>query len=140
MFGIVPTRIHGFVDYLIGLVLVVMPFTLGRGAGPQTWLPVLLGGGLIVYSLLTEYEVGVVPLIGMPGNLILDGLVGLFLASSPWLLGFAYLVWLPHLVLGLALMGSATITQTQATRRTWDPASGGLPPESQLRPLSPDRR
>jgi hypothetical protein len=126
MFRIVPTKIHGFVDYLIGLAVVDMPFILGRGAGPQTWLPVLLGGGLIVYSLLTEYEVGAVPLIGMPGNLILDGLVGLFLASSPWLLGFAYLVWVPHLVLGLALVGLATITQTQATRRTWDPASARI--------------
>ncbi len=126
MFGIVPTRIHGFVDYLIGLVLVIMPFVLGRGAGPQTWLPVLMGGGVIVYSLLTEYEVGVVPLIGMPANLILDGLVGLFLASSPWLLGFAYLVWVPHLILGLALVGTATITQTRATRRTWDPAGARI--------------
>jgi hypothetical protein len=123
MFGILPTRIHGFVDYLIGAALVIMPFILGRGAGPQTWLPVLVGGGLIVYSLLTECETGVVPLIAMPANLILDGLVGLFLASSPWLLGFAYLVWVPHLILGLALVGSATITQPLATRRTWDPAS-----------------
>jgi hypothetical protein len=123
MFRIVPTRIHGFVDYLIGLAVVLMPFILGRGAGPQTWLPVLLGGGLIVYSLLTEYEVGVVPLISMPAHLILDGLSGLFLASSPWLLGFAYLVWVPHLVLGLALVGAATITQPLATRRTWDSAS-----------------
>ena len=126
MFGIVPTRIHGFVDYLIGLALVVMPFVLGRGAGPQTWLPVLLGGGLIVYSLLTESERGVVPLIGMPTHLVLDGLVGLFLASSPWLLGFAYLVWVPHLILGLALVGLATITQPMATRRTWDPASARI--------------
>ncbi len=126
MFGILPTRIHGIVDYLIGAALVVMPFLLERGAGPQTWLPVLLGGGLIVYSLLTESERGAVPLIGMPAHLMLDGLVGLFLASSPWLLGFAYLVWVPHLVLGLALLGSATITQPLATRRTWDPASARI--------------
>ena len=126
MFGIVPTRIHGFVDYLIGLSLVVMSFVLARGAGPQTWLPVLMGGGLIVYSLLTESERGVVPLIGMPAHLMLDGLLGLFLASSPWLLGFAYRVWAPHLILGLALVGLATITQPLATRRTWDPASARI--------------
>ena len=87
MFGILPTRIHGVLDYLIGLSLVVMPFILGRGAGPQTWLPVVMGGGMIVYSLLTEYEMGVVPLIGMPTHLILDGLGGMFLASSPWMWG-----------------------------------------------------
>ena len=79
-----------------------------------------MGGGLIVYSLLTESERGAVPLIGMPAHLMLDGLSGLFLASSPWLLGFAYLVWVPHLALGLAMLGLATITKPMATRRTWD--------------------
>ena len=31
MFGILPTWIHGFADYLIGLTLVIMPFVLERG-------------------------------------------------------------------------------------------------------------
>ena len=83
MFGILPTRVHGFLDYVIGLSLVIMPFILGHGAGPQTWLPVVLGGGMIVYSLLTEYEMGVVPLIGMPYHLILDGLGGMLWPARP---------------------------------------------------------
>jgi hypothetical protein len=127
MFGIVPTRIHGFLDYLIGLTLVVMPFILGRGAGPQTWLPVVLGGGMVVYSLLTEYEMGVVPLIGMPAHLVLDGLGGMLMAGSPWLFGFAYIVWVPHVVLGLAAIGAAVMTQTRATRRTWAADFGASP-------------
>jgi hypothetical protein len=127
MFGIVPTRIHGFLDYLIGLTLVVMPFILGRGAGPQTWLPVILGGGMVVYSLLTEYEMGVVPLIGMPAHLVLDGLGGMLMAGAPWLFGFAYIVWVPHVVLGLAAIGAALITQTRATRRTWAADFGASP-------------
>ncbi len=127
MFGILPTRIHGVLDYLFGLSLVVMPFILGRGAGPQTWLPVVMGGGMIVYSLLTEYEMGVVPLIGMPTHLILDGLGGMFLASSPWMFGFAYIVSTPHLILGLIAVGVAVITQPQSTRRTWSADFGASP-------------
>ncbi len=127
MFGILPTRVHGFLDYLIGLALVVMPFVLQHGAGPQTWLPVVLGGGMIVYSLLTEYEMGIVPLIGMPYHLILDGLGGTLMASSPWLFGFAYIVWVPHVVLGLAAAGTSLITQTQATRRTFAADFGASP-------------
>jgi hypothetical protein len=127
MFGILPTRVHGLLDYVIGLLLVIMPFILGHGAGPQTWLPVVLGGGTIVYSLLTEYEMGVVPLIGVPYHLILDGLGGMLMASSPWLFGFAYIVWVPHVVLGLAEMGAAVITQTQATRRTFAADFGASP-------------
>ncbi|MGP0062870.1 MAG: hypothetical protein ACLQGP_04610 [Isosphaeraceae bacterium] len=127
MFGILPTRVHGFLDYVIGLSLVLMSFILANGAGPQTWLPVVLGGGMIVYSLLTEYEMGVVPLIGMPYHLILDVLGGMLLAGSPWMLGFAYIVWLPHVVLGLAAAGAAVITQTQATRRTFAADFGASP-------------
>jgi hypothetical protein len=127
MFGILPTRVHGFLDYVIGLSLVLMAFILGHGAGPQTWLPVVLGGGMIVYSLLTEYEMGIVPLIGMPYHLILDMLGGALLAGSPIVFGFAYLVWVPHVVLGLVLMGAAIITQTEATRRTFANDFGASP-------------
>jgi hypothetical protein len=113
MFGILPTRIHGFLDYMMGLVLVVVPLAFDFGAGPQTWLPVLLGGFAIVYSLLTDYELGVVGLISMPTHLILDAMSGLLLAASPWMFGFAEYIWMPHLVLGLAEVGAAIFTQTQ---------------------------
>lgn len=123
MFGILPTRVHGFWDYLIGLVLVVVPLWFDFGAGAQTWLPVLLGGGVIVYSLLTDYELGAVELIGMPAHLILDAIGGLLLAASPWLFGFAWEIWVPHVVLGLAEMAAATFTQTRPAYRT-QPAGG----------------
>jgi hypothetical protein len=122
MFGLLPTRIHGFLDYLLGAALVVIPLAFDFGAGPQTWLPVLLGGGAIIYSLLTEYELGVVPLISMPAHLVLDGLGGLLLASSPWVFGFAEFIWVPHVVFGLAEVGAAIFTQTRPAHRA-QPAS-----------------
>jgi hypothetical protein len=114
MFGFLPTRVHGILDYLMGIVLVAAPLALGFGGGPQTWLPVLLGGGLILYSLFTEYELGVVPVLSMPAHLVMDAMGGLFLAASPWIFGFAWDVWVPHVVLGLAEVGAAVLTQTQA--------------------------
>jgi hypothetical protein len=117
MFGLLPTRIHGFLDYLLGAAMVVIPLAFGFGAGPQTWLPVLLGGGLIIYSLLTDYEPGVVPIMGIPTHLALDVLVGLLLASSPWVFGFAWEVWIPHVLLGLAAVGSAIVTRTQPSHQ-----------------------
>ena len=81
MFGLLPTRIHGFLDYLMGVALVVVPLAREFGPGPQTWLPVLLGAGAIIYSLLTDYELGVIPLISMPAHLTLDALGGL--AAGP---------------------------------------------------------
>ncbi len=73
----------------------------------------LLGGGVIIYSLLTDYELGAVELIGVPVHLVLDALGGLLLAASPWLFGFAWEVWIPHVVLGLAAVGAAMFTQTR---------------------------
>ncbi len=109
----IPTRVHGLLDYSTGALLGAAPWLLGfaRG-GAETWVPVALGGGAIAYSLLTDYELGVSPVIGMPTHLLLDGMSGALLAASPWLFGFADRVRWPHLVLGLFEVGASLMTQT----------------------------
>src|SRR5262249_35864761 len=42
---------------------------------------------------------------------------GLLLAASPWIFGFAWEVWIPHVVLGLAEVGAAMFTQTRPSHR-----------------------
>jgi hypothetical protein len=106
------TRTHGIMDYVIGLVLIVAPWVLGfANNGPETWIPVGVGVAALVYSLLTDYEYGVVRAIPMPIHLVLDGLAGLLLAMSPWIFGFSEVVWIPHLVIGLLEIGAAVMTQ-----------------------------
>lgn len=109
----IPTRIHGYIDYLMGVLLIAAPWLLGFAAGgAETWVPVVLGAGVILYSLLTDYELGAVHTLSMPTHLWLDGLGGLLLLASPWLFGFADLVWVPHVVLGLLEIGAALTTET----------------------------
>ena len=96
-----PTRIHGLLDYTVGALLIALPFVLRFGGGAQTWVPVALGAAAIVYSLFTDYELGMVKRLQMPAHLWLDGLSGVLLAASPWLFGFAEEVSAPHLGLGL---------------------------------------
>jgi SPW repeat len=131
MFSLLPTRVHGFLDHVLGVMLIAVPLAFGFGAGAQTWLPVLLGAGLILYSLFTEYELGVVPLIRMPSHLVTDGLVGLLLIASPWIFGFAWEIWVPHVVLGLAQVGAAMCTQT----KPWP----DMQPTLQFRPVPGDQ-
>lgn len=115
----IPTRVHGAVDYGMGVLLIVAPWLLGfAGGGAETWVPVVLGIAAIGYSLFTDYELGLVRRIPMRTHLGLDLGSGVLLATSPWLFGFAGLVYLPHLILGLIEIGAALTTQlTPGDRR-----------------------
>jgi hypothetical protein len=98
----IPTRVHGIIDYLTGVVLLAAPFIFGFADGTAAqWLPMLLGAMTIVMSLLTRYELSIAKLIPLPVHLGVDIASGLLLAVSPWLFGFADRIWWPHLLVGL---------------------------------------
>jgi hypothetical protein len=109
---VIPTRVHGMLDYLMGAVLIIFPWLLDLESDAAIWVPVILGAGAIAYSLLTDYELGVLRRLPMSTHLILDMLSGTVLAASPWLFGFADEVWVPHVVLGILEIGAAMMTQT----------------------------
>lgn len=108
----ISTPVHGWLDYLVGALLIAAPwlFNFERG-GAETIVPVALGAGTVLYSLFTDYELGVVRRIPMRTHLRLDLASGLLLALSPWLFGFADQVRDPHLLLGLFEVGAALLTQ-----------------------------
>lgn len=107
----IPTRIHGMLDYLIAILLVASPWIFGFSeGGAKTWLPVILGAGVALYSLITDYELGLARVIPMPVHLLLDAGGGLLLAVSPWLFGFAGEIWWPHLFIGLFEIVAAATT------------------------------
>src|SRR4051812_26208582 len=98
----ISTTTHGVLDYLVGMLLIAGPWLLPhRYAGSATWLPVLLGSTTIVYSLFTDYRMGLIKVIRMPIHLVLDFLSGLLLACSPWLFGFKDSIYLPYLIVGI---------------------------------------
>ena len=109
----IPTRVHGLLDYLVGLLLIAAPwvFNFARG-GAETWVPVALGAGALVYSVFTDYELGLVRRLPMGAHLTLDLLSGLLLAASPWLFGFSEFIWVPHVVLGGLEVGAPLMTKT----------------------------
>lgn len=110
----VSTRVHGCLDYTVGLVAMASPYLLGfANGGAAEFLPVALGFAALVYSLFTDYELGGVRAIPMPVHLRLDAASGALLAASPWLFGFAETVWLPHLTIGLFEIVAALVTRTR---------------------------
>jgi hypothetical protein len=99
-------------DYLIGVLLIAAPWLFNfDGGGAETWVPVVLGAGVILYSLFTDYELGAMRRISMPTHLMLDLGGGVLLALSPWLFGFSEYVWEPHLIVGLLEIGTSLMTR-----------------------------
>lgn len=106
------TKTHGYLDYTMGLLLIVAPWLFGFARdGAETWVPVILGISTIIYSMVTKYELGVYPMISMRTHLAIDLVSGILLAVSPWLFGFAGYVWAPHLILGTAEIGASLMTK-----------------------------
>lgn len=109
---IIPRKIHGVLDYVIGLLLIAAPWLLGFSANePATIVACAVGFAALVYSLVTKYEVGLIPLIPFRVHLVLDVVSGVFLAASPWIFGFADIVYLPHLIVGLLEIGAGLMSR-----------------------------
>jgi hypothetical protein len=97
----------------MGIVLIASPWIFGFADGTAAqWVPIILGIAALVYSLITDYELSAAKIISMKTHLTLDIASGIFLAVSPWLLGFADRVSTPHVVLGILEIGAAMMTRT----------------------------
>ncbi len=108
------TRVHGMIDYATGALLIVAPWLFGFADGTAAqWVPIILGAGILVMSLITDYELSLTRLVPMGAHLAVDGLGGALLAVSPWLFGFADRTYWPHLIIGIAEIGGSLVTRTR---------------------------
>lgn len=107
----IPTKTHGILDYVVASLLIASPwlFAFAHG-GPETWVPVILGALTIGYSLLTDYDLGVLRSLSMSAHLALDSWSAIFLAASPWIFRFSEFVYWPHLLFGIVEMAVALFT------------------------------
>jgi SPW repeat len=117
----IPTKFHAPLDYIVGVALIAAPWIFQFSEHTAaTVVPIVLGIGLIVYSLFTNYELGVWKVAPMAVHNLIDIAAGIVLAASPWLFGFAddaANVWLPHLVVGLAAIFLGLTTKQQGCYR-----------------------
>ena len=93
---VIPTSVHGVIDYLASGALYATPALLGLGDVPAS-----------------ARTLQVVP---MPAHLTLDVASGALIAASPWLLGFAengQRYWLPHALMGASEVLIALMSKTR---------------------------
>jgi hypothetical protein len=109
---IIPRFLHGILDYFVGVLLIAAPWLLGFADDiAATYIPVVLGMGALLYSLLTNYELGLIRVIPFSVHLVLDVGSGLLLAASPWLFAFSDRVYLPHVLVGIFEVMAGLLTR-----------------------------
>jgi hypothetical protein len=117
---IIKRKTHAVMDYIMGIVLIASPWILGFADHGSARLSAMAVGILmLIMSLCTNYEGGIIRIIPMGTHLMMDVLAGIFLVLSPWLLDFRDQVYIPHLILGLLEIGAAL-----CTRKDPEPAPG----------------
>jgi len=114
---VIPTRIHGAMDQVVGPALVLAPTLLKLGrTSPEGITARAVGGAESIYSNLTDYELSVKKIVPMKYHLALDAVGGATLALVPQLTGArrrGKKHWLPHLAIGVMEVGMAAMTKTE---------------------------
>ncbi len=115
---VIPTRVHAVIDYLFGVLLIAAPYLFGFATGGAgQWVPTILGIVVIGMSLLTDYELSVAKIIPIRTHLGIDIFSGALLVISPWLFGFAEVVYWPHVILGVFAIIVPLFTWTEPESR-----------------------
>jgi hypothetical protein len=117
------TRMHGYTDYVLSAVLLIVPWVMGFGDSVAGVTAMMAGAIVLLLTLSTNFEAGVVKRMEVPVHLWIDGILGLLLALSPWLIGFDRTTWIPHLAAGILLVLLALVTNTvpEVDRRRSEP-------------------
>ena len=111
----IPRSVHGILDYVVGILLILAPTLFGFShIDTARNVALFMGSGALLYSVLTNYELGLVKLIPFSVHLTLDVISGVLLAASPWLFGFADQVAAPHVAVGLFEIVAGLCTRRDA--------------------------
>lgn len=108
---IISRKFHAVLDYLSGVVLIIAPWVLNfNDSNVGSAVAVVAGVLILIMSVITDYEGGVLRSIPMSMHLNMDIALGILLAVSPWLFGFKNEIYLPHLIIGILTIASGFLT------------------------------
>src|SRR3954452_21284206 len=143
----ITSRMHGMLDYPVGIVLILAPWIFGFSdiGGAATAVPIVIGVLVLAQSVMTDYELSLVDVLPLRTHLAMDVVAGIVLAGSPFVFGFSdegTNAWLPHLLVGLGLIASGLMTRTDevdlATGATAQRRSGRFDRNADAIPQAPD--
>jgi hypothetical protein len=119
-------RAHTIIGFIVGIALLLAPNIFGFSdvGGAAVTVPRIIGLIVILSELTVKGSFSGFGMIPMKLHIAMDVLMGAFLTLSPWLFSFqddGTNAWLPHVVVGVMMIGYALVTQpdtADATSRT----------------------
>jgi hypothetical protein len=123
---VIPTFVHGILDYLVGIILIAAPNIFGFAdvGGAAVAVPRFIGAMILAQSIFTRYELGLFKVLPMRTHLAVDYVLTILLALSPWIFGFADQpgnVWMPHVLTGALGFLLALMTEPEPRPRAVHP-------------------
>ena len=111
---IITPRVHGLLDYMSAIVLILAPSVLEfNEVSPYAyWLSVIAGVILILYSLMTDYYFSIGMLIPLKTHLVIDFSAGVLFILWPFIFDFTGLALAYYLVMGFGILLVVGLTQS----------------------------
>jgi hypothetical protein len=119
--GVISTKAHTVIGLIVGVLLIfassIFGFTDNMAA---SMVALWVGIFIIVSELVTTSPYSPLKLVPMKAHIVIDVVTGVFLLLSPWLFSFMdndqLNQWVPHVVVGLLVVGYALLTNTADAR------------------------
>ena len=86
--GPIPRLVHGIVEYVAAVVLIVAPFLL-KFDGAATAVSIVAGLIVLVVAAVTEGPTSLVNSLPLPAHILLDYALAALLVAAPFLFGFS---------------------------------------------------
>ena len=125
-FRIITPRVHGLLDYMSAIVLILAPSVLEfNEVSPYAyWLSVIAGVILILYSLMTDYDFSIGMLIPLKTHLVIDFSAGVLFILWPFIFDFTGLALAYYLVMGFGILLVVGLTQSDEESQLNQSAKG----------------
>lgn len=115
---LINSKMHGILDYVLVFMLSITSFIFNfEEDSIHCRLLMITGLLVLLVSLLTDFEFFLVKIFPFKTHLMLDILLGIFLATSPFFFNLTGFSIVPHITLGILIISLGI-----ATKRTKEPA------------------
>ena len=109
----ISVRVHGIADYLIAALLIVSPFILPYPDNPMKVIALVFGAIILLYSMMTDYPLGVLRFVPFPFHRAADMFAGGGLGFAPIHFAVSGAPAVLFVILGGALVAMAFLTRGQ---------------------------